>query len=87
MECLGVEGTLGVIPLVSVIGWGASVEMIGSVQILTLLPLSATTGGVTLPIGVTGNCESTFIGLKNSEECNWNFPSFFHGWASACSSK
>ena len=39
VECLGVTGTLGVIPL-SVIGWGALVEMIGSVDILILLPLS-----------------------------------------------
>ena len=51
VECLGVEGTLGVIPLISVVGWAASVEMIGSVRILTLLPLSLTAGGVTLPIG------------------------------------
>ena len=51
MECFGVEGTLGVIPLISVIGWGASVEMIGLVRILTLLPLSSTAGSVTLPIG------------------------------------
>ena len=77
MECLGVEGTLSVIPLTSVIGWGASVEMIGPVRILTLLSLSFTDGGVTLAIGVIGNCESIFIGLKDSEDCDWNFPSFF----------
>ena len=58
VECLGVAGTLS--PF-SVIGWGASVEMIGLVAIPTLLPLSSTVGGVTLPIGVTGNCESTFL--------------------------
>ena len=74
VEHLGVEGTLGVIPLISVIGWGASVEIIGLVRILTLQPLSSTAGGVTLPIGVTGNCESTFIGLKDSEEHDWNLP-------------
>ena len=49
-------------------GWGASVEMIGLVAILTLLPLSLVAGGVTLPIGVTGNIDSTFIRLKESEE-------------------
>ena len=39
---------------------GASVEIIGLVAIPTLLrPISA--GGVTLPIGVTGNIDSTFI--------------------------
>ena len=39
VECLsGVEGTLGVAPLM--VGWGASVEMIGSVISLTLLSLS-----------------------------------------------
>ena len=36
VECLGVEGTLG--PLR--VGWGASVEMIGLVDFLTLLSLS-----------------------------------------------
>ena len=81
VECLGVVGTLREIPLTSVIGWGASVEMIGLVRILTLLPLSSVVGGVTLSIGVTGNFDSTFIGLKDSEECTWNFPSLFHGWA------
>ena len=85
VECLGVAGTLGEIPLS--LGWGASVEMIGSVRNLTLLPLSMVAGGVTPPIGVTDNFDSTFIGLKESEECAWNFPSLFHGCASACSSK
>ena len=76
VECLGVE-TLGVTPLTA--GWGASVEMIGSVDFLTLLSLSLVAGGVTLTIGVTGNIESTFIWLKESEECTQNFPSKFHG--------
>ena len=76
MECLGVE-TLGVIPLTA--GWGASVELIGSVDFLTLLSLSLVAGGVTLPIGVTGNINSTFIGLKESEEYAQDFTSKFHG--------
>ena len=84
MECLGVE-TLGVIPLT--VGWGASVELIGSVDFPTLLSLSLVAGGVTLAIGVTGNIDSTFIWLKESEERELNFPSKFHGCASACSSK
>ena len=86
VECLGVTGTLGEIPL-SVIGWGASVEMIGLVDIPTLLSLSLVAGGVTLPIGVTGNIDSTVIGFKESEECKQNFPTEFHGCASACSLK
>ena len=46
VECLGgVEGTLGG-PLT--VGWGASVEMIGSVDLLTLLSLSVVAGVVTL---------------------------------------
>ena len=65
-ECLGVAGTLSEIPLS--VGWDASVEVIGSVEILILLALSSTAGGVTLPMNITGNCESTFIGLKDSEE-------------------
>ena len=62
VECLGVEGTLGVAPLM--VGWGASVEMIGSVVSLTLLPLSTVAGVVTLVIGVTGNIECPFNWLK-----------------------
>ena len=85
VEHLGVTGTLGVIPLT--VGWGVSVEMIGSVDFPTLLSLSLVAGGVTLPIGVTGNIDATFIGLKESEECAQNFPSKFYGCASACSSK
>ena len=86
VECLGVTGTLGVIPL-TVIGWGASVEMIGSVDFPTVLSLSLVAGGVTLPVGVTGNIDSAFIGLKESDECEQNFPSKFHGCASAYSLK
>ena len=59
VECLGVEETLGVIPLT--VGWGASVELIGLVSFSTLLSLSLVAGGVTLSIGVTGNIDSTFI--------------------------
>ena len=77
VECLGVVRTLGVITLTA--GWGASVEMIGSVGFLTLLSLSLDAGGVTLPIGITGNIDSTFIRLKESEECELYFPSKFHG--------
>ena len=64
VECLGVEGTLGVIPLM--VGWGTSVEMIGSVDYLTLLSLSVVAGVVTLAIGVTGNIEFPFNWLKES---------------------
>ena len=78
VECLGVE-TLGVIPLTA--GWGASVEVIGSVDFLTLLSLSLVAGGVTLSIGVTGNIESTFIWFKESEEHAQNF-SFKVPWLS-----
>ena len=67
----GVEGTLGVAPLTA--GWGASVEMIGSVISLTLLPLSTVAGVVTLTIGVTGNIDCPFNWLKESEECEYVF--------------
>ena len=86
VECLGVEQTLGVIPPLA-LGWGASVELIGSVGFLTSLSLSLVAGGVTLSIGVTDNIDSTFIWLKKSDEHELNFPSKFHGCASACSSK
>ena len=45
VECLGVAGVeaLGVAPLT--VGWSASVEMIGSVDFLTLLSLSVVDGG------------------------------------------
>ena len=63
VECLGgVEGTLN--PLTA--GWGASVEMIGSVDLLTLLSLSVVAGVVTLAIGVAGNIEFPFNWLKES---------------------
>ena len=69
MEHLGVEGTLGVIPLGEnplSAGWGASVEMIGLVNFPTLLPLSLVAGVVTLAIGVTGNIEFPFNWLKET---------------------
>ena len=84
VECLGVEGTLGVIPLRGnpfSTGWGTSVEIIGLVDFPTLLPLSLVAGVVTLAIGVAGNIDSTFIWLKESEECKLVFPSKFHGCA------
>ena len=56
VECLGVEGTLD--PLTE--SWGASVEMIGSVDLPTLLSLSVVAGVVTLAIGVAGNIEFPF---------------------------
>ena len=62
VECLGVEGMLD--PLM--VGWGASVEITGSVDLLTLLPLSVVAGVVTLAIGVTGNIEFPFNWLKES---------------------
>ena len=64
VECLGVEGTLGVAPFT--VGWGASVELIGSVISLTLLPPSIVAEVVTLVIGVTGNVEFPFNWLKES---------------------
>ena len=64
VEHLGVEVTLGVIPLM--VGWSASVEMIGSVDFPTLLSLSSVAGVVTLVIGVTGNIEFPFNWLKES---------------------
>ena len=72
MECLGgVGGTLGVVPLM--VGWGASVEMIGSVDFST--SLSTVAGMVTLVIGVTGNTEFPFNWLKESKECELVFSS------------
>ena len=86
VECLGgVEETLGVVPLM--VGWGASVEMIGSVDFPTLLSLSVVAGMVTHVIGVTGNIGFPFNWLKESKECELGFPSKFHGCASSCSSK
>ena len=86
VECLGIEGTLGVASL-TVVGWGASVELIGSVISLVLLPLSIVAGVVTLAIGVTGNIEFPFNWLKESKERELVFPSKFPGCASACSLK
>ena len=86
VECLGVEGTLDEVAPLSV-GWGASVELIGSVISPTLLPLSNVAGVVTLVIGVIGNIEFPFNWLKESKECELVFPSEFPGCASACSSK
>ena len=83
VEHLGV-GTPGVIPLTA--GWGASVEMIGAVDFLTLLSLSAVAGGVTLSIGVTGNIESTVHLVEGVQRMCTEFSFKFHGWASACSS-
>ena len=72
VECLGVEGTLDEVAPVAV-GWGASVELIGSVVSLTLLPLSIVAEVVTLVIGVTGNIEFPFNWLKESKECELVF--------------
>ena len=85
VECLGVEGTFGVAPLTA--GWGAPVELIGSVVSPTLLPLSIVAGVVTLVIGVTDNIDFPFNWLKKSKEHELVFPSKFPGCASACSSK
>ena len=83
VERLGVEGTLAS----PTEGWGASVELIGLVVSLTLLPLSIVAGVVTLAIGVTGNIDFPFNWLKESKECELVFPSKFPGCASAYSSK
>ena len=92
VECLGVEGRLDemegrleMAPLI--VGWGVSVELIGSVISLTLLPLSIVAGVVTLTIGVTGNIDCPLNWLKGSKECALVCPSKFLGCASACSSK
>ena len=85
VECLGVEETLGVAPLS--VGCGASVQLIGLVGFPNSLPLSLVAGVVTVSIGVAGNIDSTFIWLKESEECELSFPSKFHSCASACSLK
>ena len=44
----------------SLMGWGAPVELIGSGISLTLLSLSIVAGVVTLVIGVTGNIDFSF---------------------------
>ena len=71
VEHLGVEGALGVAPLT--VGWGASVELIGSVISLTLLSLSTVAGVVTLVIGITGNIECPFNWLKSQKNTSWFF--------------
>ena len=88
VECLGVEGRLDemegrleMAPLT--VGCGVSVELIGSVISLTLLPLSTVAGVVTLVIGVTGNIECSFNWLKESKECELVCPSKFLCCASA----
>ena len=82
IECLGVGGRLVVLDSLTV-GWGVSVELIGSVISLTLLPLSTVAGLVTLTIGVTGNTDCPFNWLKESEEHVYVFPSKFPCCASA----
>ena len=67
VEHLGIEGTLDEVAPFSE-GWGASVELIGSVISPTLLPLSIGAGVVTLAIGVTGDIEFLFNWLKESKE-------------------
>ena len=52
------EGRLEMAPLI--VGWGVSVELIGLVISLTLLPLSIVAGVVTLAIGVTDNIDCPF---------------------------
>ena len=73
VECLGgVGGTLDVAPLT--VGWGASVEMIGSVLSPTLLPLSTVVGVVTLVIGVTGyftNFAAPINCCRCGHTCHW----------------
>ena len=81
VECLGVGGRLETAPLS--VGWGASVEMIGSGVSLTLLPLSTVAGLFTLAIGVTGNIDCPFNWLKDSQECELVSPSKFLCCASA----
>ena len=46
--------------LLSPVGWGAPVELIGLGVSPTLLPLSTVAGLVTLAIGVTGNIDHSF---------------------------
>ena len=88
VEHLGVEGRLNetdgrLETALLTVGWGVSVELIGSVISLTLLPLSTVAGVVTLVIGVTGNIECLFNWSKESEEGEYVFPSKFPGCASA----
>ena len=82
VECLGVGGRLDEMVPLSV-GWGVSVELIGSVISPTLLPLSIVAGLVTLAIGVTGNIDCPFNWLKDSQERELVSPSKFLCCASA----
>ena len=68
VECLGVVTGLGMVPL-SLVGWGAPVELIGLGISLTLLSLSNVAGVVTLVISVTSNIDHSFNCLKESQEC------------------
>ena len=71
IECLGgvegrldeTEGRLEMAPLT--VGWGVSVELIGLVISLILLPLSIVAGLVTLAIGATLSVHST--GQRNQK--------------------
>ena len=82
VECLGVVTGLGMV-LLSLVGWGAPVELIGSVISLTLLSLLIVAGVVTLVIGVTGNIDFSFNWLKDEQECELVSPSKFLCCASA----
>ena len=82
VEHLGVGGRLEMAPL-SAVGWGASVELIGSGVSPTLLPLSTVAGLVTLTIGVTGNIDCPLNWLKDSQERELVSPSKFLCCASA----
>ena len=79
---LGVVTGLGMVPL-SLVGWGAPVELIGLVISPTLLSLLMVAGVVTLVIGVTGNIDHSFNCLKESQECELASPSKFLCCASA----
>ena len=61
----------------SLVGWGAPVELIGSGISPTLLSLSMVAGVVTLVIGATGNIDHSFNCLKESQERELASPSKF----------
>ena len=82
VERLGVGGRLDEMDSLTV-GWGVSVELIGSVISLTLLPLSIVAGLVTLAIGATGNIDCPFNWLKESKKHELVCPSKFLCCASA----
>ena len=79
VECLGVGGRLDSLT----VGWGVSVELLGTVISQTLLPLSTVAGLVTLAIGVTGNIDCPFNWFKELKECELVSPSKFLCCASA----